>query len=100
MPTRNVDLTEYLDRFVEAQVASGKFADTSEVVRAGLRLLEQYSCEAQERLAAVRTLAKQAFDELDQGQGILIDDEEQLAEFITEVGSRAATRAESSSGPT
>ena len=39
--TLNVSVTEYLAGFVAAQVASGRFGTVSEVVRAGLRLLER-----------------------------------------------------------
>jgi antitoxin ParD1/3/4 len=41
MPTRNVQLTEALDRFVCERVATGKYESASEVVRAGLRELER-----------------------------------------------------------
>ena len=36
---RHVALTEPLAKFVERQVAEGRYASASEVVRAGLRLL-------------------------------------------------------------
>ena len=36
---RHIALTEPLARFVERQVAEGRYASASEVVRAGLRLL-------------------------------------------------------------
>lgn len=36
-----VSLTPELRRFIEAQVASGRYLTASEVVRAGLRLLTQ-----------------------------------------------------------
>lgn len=36
MSTRNVNLTEHYDRFVDEQVASGQFENASEVMRAGL----------------------------------------------------------------
>lgn len=45
MPTQrttlNVSLTPELERFITARVASGRYQTASEVVRAGLRLLEQ-----------------------------------------------------------
>jgi antitoxin ParD1/3/4 len=44
MPSKhnlNVSVTEHLARFVADQVVSGRFSSASEVVRAGLRLLER-----------------------------------------------------------
>jgi putative addiction module CopG family antidote len=44
MPSKhnlNVSVTEHLASFVAAQLASGRFSSASEVVRAGLRLLER-----------------------------------------------------------
>lgn len=90
MPTRNVNLTDHYDRFVEEQVASGQFKNASEVMRAGLRLLEQRRREEQERLAALAALAAEGFDELDQGRGISLEGGERLAEFIGRIGRRAA----------
>ncbi|MBI1217648.1 MAG: type II toxin-antitoxin system ParD family antitoxin [Rhodobacteraceae bacterium] len=40
MGTRNVVLTDEQDRFIHALVASGRFQNASEALRAGLRLLE------------------------------------------------------------
>lgn len=40
MPTRNLVLTEAQSDFVDALVASGRYQDASEALRAGLRLLE------------------------------------------------------------
>ena len=50
MVTRNVVLTETQDQLVQALVASGRYQNVSEAMRAGLRLLEQE--EAQ--LAGIR----------------------------------------------
>jgi len=39
VPTRNVNLTNELDHFVQSKVASGRYENASEVVRAALRRL-------------------------------------------------------------
>jgi antitoxin ParD1/3/4 len=54
MPTRNIDLTPKLDRFVATKIKSGRYESASEVVRAGLRNLEREEQEHAARLAALR----------------------------------------------
>lgn len=51
MPTRNVNLTREMDRFVARNVKSGRYANASEVMRSALRLLER---EYEEKMAALR----------------------------------------------
>ena len=53
MPTRNVNLTDELDRFVAVKVSSGRYENASEVVRASLRALEREELEYDARLAAL-----------------------------------------------
>ena len=57
MPTRNVNLTPELDKFVLRRVKSGRFENASEVVRAALRTLEReerlYEAKLQELRAAI-----------------------------------------------
>jgi len=90
MPTRNVNLTEHFDRFVESQIGGGRFRNASEVMRAGLHLLEQQTHEEKHRLAILRALAAEGFTQLDQGRGVAIDDERELADVIRRIGRRAA----------
>ena len=54
MPTRNVNLTEELDRFVIEKVASGRYENASEVVRTALRTLEREERQYEAKLAALR----------------------------------------------
>jgi antitoxin ParD1/3/4 len=61
MPTRNVNLTDELDRFVVAKVESGRYENASEVVRAALRTLEREEQRYEIKLAAL----KAAIDEGD-----------------------------------
>lgn len=54
MPTRNVNLTDELDRFVTAEVRSGRYENASEVVRAALRSLQREEQEYEAKLAVLR----------------------------------------------
>ena len=54
MPTRNVNLTDELDRFVLSKVESGRYENASEVVRAALRTLEREEQHHEAKLAALR----------------------------------------------
>jgi antitoxin ParD1/3/4 len=54
MPTRNVNLTHELDRFVATKVKSGFYENASEVVRAGLRTLEREERQYKAKLAALK----------------------------------------------
>jgi antitoxin ParD1/3/4 len=54
MPTRNVNLTDELDQFVTKKVASGRYENASEVVRAALRGLEREEKQYDAKLAALR----------------------------------------------
>jgi antitoxin ParD1/3/4 len=54
VPTRNVNLTDELDRFVLDKVESGRYENASEVVRAALRTLEREEQQYDAKLAALR----------------------------------------------
>lgn len=55
MPTRNVNLTDELDRFVLSKVDSGRYENASEVIRAALRTLEREERQYEAKLEALRT---------------------------------------------
>jgi antitoxin ParD1/3/4 len=54
MPTRNINLTPELDQFVDAKIQSGRYANASEVLRAGLRALQMDESEDEAKLLALR----------------------------------------------
>ena len=53
MPT-SVALTPHFETFIRQQVDSGRFNNVSEVVRAGLRLLEEREADKAAKLQALR----------------------------------------------
>lgn len=68
MPTKNVNLSEQQTRFINKSVHRGRFRNASEVVRAGLRLLEESQREESAKLAVLRRIAAQAFEEMERGE--------------------------------
>jgi antitoxin ParD1/3/4 len=85
MPTRNVNLTEHFDRFIEAGVASGRFSNASEMVREGLRLLEQREQEDQARLEWLRAAVQEGIDDLERGDYTTLRSREQIDEFMSQI---------------
>jgi antitoxin ParD1/3/4 len=98
MPTRNINLTEHLDHFVERQVSSGRYSNASEIVREALRLLEEQEQERRAKLKALRQAAAQGFRQIDQGEGIVLEGKKAVAKFIrgieAEVKSTGAKNSE------
>lgn len=68
MPTQNVNLPDHQAKFIRQRVKSGRYQNASEVVRAGLRLLEQHEAEEKVRLLALKRVSQEAFDGLDRGE--------------------------------
>ena len=63
MVTRNVVLTETQDQLVQLLVASGRYQNVSEAMRAGLRLLEQEEA----RLADIRGALFEGLEQAERG---------------------------------
>jgi len=68
MKTINVSVPEPLEEFVQQKVASGGYSSASEVVREGLRLLQQYD---DERLRTLRAAIRKG---MGSGEGRLLDE--------------------------
>ncbi|NTF31445.1 type II toxin-antitoxin system ParD family antitoxin [Rhizobium skierniewicense] len=49
----SVNLNDHFDTFIEQQIEQGRFTSASEVVRAGLRLLEEREVELSDLRAAL-----------------------------------------------
>jgi antitoxin ParD1/3/4 len=82
MPTRNVNLTEHFDRFIEYGITSGRFSNASEVVREGLRLLEQREQEDKAKLEWLRAAAKEGFDAADRGDYVTLRSDQEIEGFV------------------
>ena len=88
MSTRTVVLSQHQHELVESLVVAGRYQNASEVLRAGLRLLEQLELEDSSKLQALRNAAAEGWSDLPTGR---FDDvaDENLKDFITQLGLRA-----------
>jgi len=68
MATRNINLTDALDRFVADQIASGAYQNASEVLRAGLRLLKAEEEARVAKLERLRAAIQVGEDEIARGE--------------------------------
>jgi antitoxin ParD1/3/4 len=66
----NISLTPELEQMVDDRVKSGRYASASEVIREGLRLLEEQEQLKQQRLLQVRKHINGGIEQLDRGEGI------------------------------
>lgn len=70
----NISLTKELEELVTTKVASGRYHSASEVVREGLRLLEEHDLLRQARIEQLRKDIQVGIDQLDRGEGKAYDD--------------------------
>jgi antitoxin ParD1/3/4 len=93
MPTRNINLTDRLHRFVERRVSSGHYSNASEIVREALRLLEREEQERQLKLKALRQAARKGFGEIEQGKGIVLKGKKAVKQFVAEIEAGVSSTA-------
>jgi antitoxin ParD1/3/4 len=97
MPTRNVVLTVYQTDLVEKLVASGRYQNASEVLRDGLRLVENREAEEKARLKALREAARTGIADIDAGRFRSFDSpadlKHHLASIITKTIAGKAARS-------
>jgi antitoxin ParD1/3/4 len=90
MPTRNINLTDRFDRFIEAEVASGRYGNASEVVRDGLRLMERRTQEERAKLKWLRGAVKEGLEQIDRGEGLEFGSMGELERHIDRLGKEAS----------
>lgn len=89
MPTRNVVLTTHQASFVEQLVGSGRYQNASEVMREGLRLIEQRENDAAVRLQVLREAVAIGIADVDAGRYRMLDSASALRSHIKELADQA-----------
>ena len=90
MPTRNIVLTNHQATFVEGLVSSGRYQNASEVLREGLRLVEQREAEDTLRLQALRAAVQVGIDDMEAGRYQTFDSPQSLRAHLQVLAAKAA----------
>jgi antitoxin ParD1/3/4 len=91
MPTRNVVLTDHQEQLIEKLVGSGRYQNASEILRKGLRLIEQREAEDAAKLKILRKAAAAGFDALDRGELREFKNMADLQAYLSAIAARIGT---------
>ena len=92
MPTRNVVLTDHHQEVIETLVQSGRYQNASEVLREGLRLVEQREREDMLKVEALRHAAQAGLADIAAGRFRDVA-AGGIDAFVADLGAEAGKRA-------
>ncbi len=92
--TRDFQLTEQLSHYIDSIVASGQYEDASEIVREALRLLRQKDQEHQAKLEMLKNAVQKGLDQIQKGEGIVLENREARSRYFDDVERRVAAKAQ------
>lgn len=93
MPTRNVVLTDHQATLVEELVSSGRYQNASEVLREGLRLVEQREAEDAYRLEALRAAVQVGITDMASGRFKTFDSKKSLRKHLQTLTAKTTATA-------
>jgi antitoxin ParD1/3/4 len=99
MSGRNFSLTEYLSKFIDSQVSSGRHQNASEVVREALRRYEDDVLVERANLAAIEKVAEEGIAAIERGEYSLVSGPEGSRALLDRLNERAAERASTTGRP-
>jgi len=93
MPMRNVVLTKHQEKLIETLVGSGRYENASEVLREGLRMVEQREAEDAAKLQVLREAAQVGVDALERGEFKEFDSIADLEAYLNDLSEKVFSRA-------
>jgi antitoxin ParD1/3/4 len=88
MPTRNISLSVQFDSFIAAGLEEGRYGNASEVVREGLRLLQQRDAEDRAKIEWLRGAAQEGIDAIERGDYVTLNSPEEIKDHLRGLRSR------------
>ena len=94
MPTRNVVITDHQASFVEVMVASGRYQNVSEVLREGLRLVEERETRHATQSQALQDAIQVGIEDIEKGRFTTFESPKALADHLRSEGVRIIAEEE------
>ena len=82
MPTRNISLSDQFDGFIAASIEEGRYGNASEVVREGLRLLQQREAEDKAKIEWLRSAVQEGVDSMERGEFVTLHSSEEISSHL------------------
>jgi len=88
MPARKVVVTDRQAEMIDRLVQSGRYRNASEVLREGLRLLQQRDAEDEARLIALREAARVGIEDIEAGRYTTLETPDEIRQHVARLTSR------------
>jgi antitoxin ParD1/3/4 len=82
MVTRNVVITDRQAKMIEKLVSSGQYQNASEVLRDGLRLIEERAAAHKAKLKALRAAVQVGLDDFEAGRYVSFDSFDEMEKHL------------------
>ena len=93
MPTRNVVLTDRHEQIIDDLVGSGRYQNASEVLRDGLRLVEEREQQSALKLDLLREAAKLGIADIEHGRYRTFATPDALSDHLSALTEQAIRQA-------
>ena len=93
MPTRNVVITDHQAKLIDSLVECGRYQNASEVLREGIRLIEERENEQAAKLEALRAAVQVGIDSAERGEYKVFTDAKSLKAYMVQISSKAIKAA-------
>ena len=92
MPTRNVVITDHQAKLIDRLVECGRYQNASEVLREGIRLIEERENEQAAKLEALRAAVQVGIEDFEKGNYQVFEDASALSAHLDKLSATALTR--------
>ncbi len=83
MATRNIVLTDHQEQLLGTLVKVGRYQNASEVLREGLRLVEEKELQHQQKLLALREAVAEGLQDVEEGRTVSLGVGEEITDYLS-----------------